>query len=148
MRKFKNYILSLLALLLLINSTAYAHGTKISCDEKKVYSIKATFDDGTELKNAQVIIFSPKDPKNPWGKGVTDDTGNYEFVPDTSIEGKWTIQIRQAGHGGVINIDTTTKGNSSISNGNNMSTSTKIIVVISVVWGFIGTALFFLRRKK
>ena len=148
MRKLKIYILSLITLFLLINSTAYAHGTKITYDEKKVYSIKATFDDGTELKNAQVIIFSPKDPKTPWGKGVTDDTGTYEFVPDASIEGKWTIQVRQAGHGGVINIDTSAQGNSSISNGNNMSTFTKIIVMISVAWGFIGTALFFSRRKK
>ncbi|MEO1290904.1 MAG: hypothetical protein AAFV93_24470, partial [Chloroflexota bacterium] len=150
------------------------------------------------------IIFAPDDLINPWSTGVMDETGTYAFTPDYTIEGFWDVQVRKAGHGGLINIeitedmmpdssssavssdddsnssmitlsdgseviitgdaefsvngDTVTFATASIdstpqdnvtnqSSASGFTTAQIVIMSASVIWGFIGTALYFTGRK-
>ena len=186
-----------------------AHGVRINhtIDETTgEITVMAAFDTGEVLDEAAVIIFAPDDLINPWSTGVMDETGSYTFIPDYTLEGFWDIQVRKAGHGGLINIeisqdmmpedppedditasedDTQTSltmsdgsqivitgdaqfqvtgdivisatgtieeantNTTQVANplGNGFTTAQIIIMSVSVIWGFIGTALFFARRK-
>ena len=187
----------------------FAHGVRINhtIDEATgEITVMAAFDTGEVLDEAAVIIFAPDDLINPWSTGVMDETGSYTFIPDYTLEGFWDIQVRKAGHGGLINIeisqdmmpedppedditasedDTQTSltmsdgsqivitgdaqfqvtgdivisatgtieeantNTTQVANplGNGFTTAQIIIMSVSVIWGFIGTALFFARRK-
>jgi nickel transport protein len=139
--------LLLVSFILIINSiTVYAHGTKIEYKANLNYEIQAMFDDGTPMTEAQVIIYTPDEPTNPWKKDFCDEKGKYIFNPDIEKVGIWTIQVRKAGHGGLINIPIGEEA--SISGGTGYSIIQKVVMIICVVWGFIGTALYFKRRKS
>ena len=187
----------------------FAHGVRINhtIDEATgEITVMAAFDTGEVLDEAAVIIFAPDDLINPWSTGVMDETGSYTFIPDYTLEGFWDIQVRKAGHGGLINIEisqdmmpedppedditaseddtqtsltmsdgsqivitgdaqfqvtgdivisatgTIEEANTNTTQvvnplGNGFTTAQIIIMSVSVIWGFIGTALFFARRK-
>ena len=187
-----------------------AHGVRINHTidaTTGAITITAAFDTGEVLDEAAVIIFAPNDLINPWSTGVMDETGAYTFTPDYSIEGYWDIQIRKAGHGGLINIaitadmmpeevpqddetasepqstvtlsdgsqiiisgdaqfqvngdivisatgsmhDATTiesQVSASDALGNGFTPAQIVIMSISIIWGCIGTALYFARRKS
>lgn len=191
--------------------TILAHGVRIDHVVDTVsgeITIIAVFDTGEVLDEAAVVIFAPNDLINPWSTGVMDESGAYTFTPDYTIEGFWDIQVRKAGHGGLINVEITAdmipdednvtslsgiEGNSStitLSDGsqvmitgnvdfnvngdtvifetqpstnisessiiqpaidmprNSGFTSAQIVIMsLSVIWGFVGTALYFMRRK-
>ena len=40
----------------------------------------------------------------PWHKGFTDEQGKFTFIPDYDNQGNWSIKVRSAGHGSLINI--------------------------------------------
>ncbi len=88
----------------------HAHGVRISHTTDATtgeITVTAAFDTGEVLDNAAVVIFAPDDLINPWATGVMDENGSYTFVPDYTIEGFWDIQVRKAGHGGLINVEIT-----------------------------------------
>ncbi len=181
-----------------------AHGVRIdhTIDATSgAITVMAAFDTGEVLNEAAVVIFAPNDLINPWSTGVMDENGSYIFTPDYSIEGFWDIQVRKAGHGGLINIEITadmmpdpTNSITATPNEDNARTITLsnssqvtiisdidftvdgdtvvfetdpstvqsvtgtqptsgfttaqiIIMSVSVIWGFVGTALYFMRRK-
>lgn len=128
----------------------YAHGSKINYRQTQAIEIQATYDDGTPMANAQVVIYAPNDPSTPWMKGQTDSKGNFIFIPNYEISGNWEIKVRQSGHGGIIAIP--------VSNSENLKTQIstydfeytamqKLVMTAASVWGFVGTGLFFSRRK-
>lgn len=187
-----------------------AHGVRINHTidaTTGAITITAAFDTGEVLDEAAVIIFAPNDLINPWSTGVMDETGSYTFTPDYTIEGYWDIQIRKAGHGGLINIAITadmmpeevpqddetaseTQSTVTLSDGsqivisgdaqfqvngdivisatgsmhdanttepqvsasdalgNGFTLAQIVIMSISIIWGCIGTALYFARRKS
>ena len=51
---------------------ALAHGAKIQYHQTAAITIQATYDDGTPMDKAQVIVYAPSDLATPWLKGVTD----------------------------------------------------------------------------
>lgn len=188
----------------------FGHGVRInhSIDSASgEITVVAAFDTGAPLAEGQVIIFAPNDLINPWLTDVLDDEGTFTFLPDYSIEGFWDVQVRQAGHGGLINIEITasmapqeadadeapdettqaattltmngdtpitisgdaqfqvegdivisatgniveaqaqtTSSSSSLTEG--FTTGQIAIMSVSVIWGFIGTALYFSRRRN
>jgi nickel transport protein len=188
-----------------------AHGVRINHTIDTTtgeITIMAVFDTGEVLDEAAVVIFAPDDLINPWGTGVMNGNGSYTFTPDYTIEGFWDIQVRKAGHGGLINVELTTdmmpdptdsttdtdnEGNArtiTLSNGsqvtitgevnfnvngdtisfeteqstndtatstvqsvadtqraNGFTTAQIVIMSLSIIWGFVGTALYFTRRK-
>lgn len=109
MKKIATLLLAMTIVMLYAMPTL-AHGVRIThvIDETTgEITVTAAFDTGEVLDEAQVIIFAPDDLINPWQVGAADETGSYTFLPDYDIEGFWDIQFRQAGHGGLINVEIT-----------------------------------------
>lgn len=125
-----------------------AHGAKIEYDViGQEVVITAAYDSGEPMAGAQVTVYAPNAPAVPWLTGTCDDDGRFSFTPDAAISGSWAVQVRQAGHGDIIHIPI---GESAGEAGDSGGFTTLQIVIMSacVIWGFIGTALFFLRRKS
>ncbi len=147
MMKRLTFILILALLLLnILPLTALAHGVDFKYESNSSYLITGSYDDGSPLSAAQVSIYAPDDPQNPWGTGTSDEQGQYLFTPDLTKPGIWTVQFRQAGHGGNIKLDIGGQKNSSSST--SYSTTQIVLMIIAVLWGFIGTALYFKRERR
>lgn len=148
---------------------AIAHGAKIEYKTARAIEIQATYDSGQPIANAQVVVYAPDDPATPWIDGKTDEKGNFRFIPDTSKSGYWEVKVRQAGHGGIVTIPVDSldaTGNAKSEAGSKFENEEtvrsnpilakasrenkmpqKFVAIASVIWGFIGTALFFSRWK-
>ena len=126
---------------------AYAHGAKIEYIIEKTVEIIAMYDDGEPMAGAQVVVYAPDDPSNPWLTGVCNDVGRFTFTPDTSMPGVWDIQVRQAGHGDMVHIpigvDTASVGSIG-----GYTVLQIVLMSVCVIWGFVGTALFYLKRRQ
>lgn len=96
--------LSFLLYLSINPSKTLAHGSNIYYQATAALEIIAKFDNGQPMSNAQVVIYAPDNPRQPWLQGTTDKEGKFVFTPDYSITGNWDVKVRVAGHGGVINI--------------------------------------------
>lgn len=132
---------------------ALAHGAHITYQEAPGIQIIATYDQGDAMNNAQVVIYAPDDPATPWLKGETDSQGSFSFVPDVNQPGNWDIQVRQAGHGAMISIPIGAESSTSETEIIAVTTPEsdytfrqKMLMSVSAVWGFVGTALFFSRQ--
>jgi nickel transport protein len=125
-----------------------AHGAKITYAQSSALTIQAKYDDGKPIAEAAVVIYAPRNPDTPWLKGKTDREGKFTFTPDNSQEGTWQVKVRQVGHGDTINIPV---GKSivaaQISTNSDYTPLQKLLMTAAVIWGFIGTALFFSRKK-
>lgn len=142
-------ILAVLVILLfsiLTSSVVYAHGVNIKYNADLTYGIEARFDNGQPIAGGQVTIYSPDNPTEPWGVGITDEEGLYLFTPD-NIEGNWTIKIRQAGHGSSVTIPIGGE-KAAYSGDTGFSLSQILLMTVCVIWGSVGTALYFKRRKE
>lgn len=128
---------------------AMAHGTDIGLTEVQAIEINARYDNGDPMANAQVSIYAPNDAAHPWMTGEADETGHFVFSPDRAIPGQWDVQVRTAGHGDWVYIDVA-EGNVAGLRGSSSGLTTPQIVLMSaaVIWGFIGTALYFVRPKN
>ena len=140
-----------------------AHGANIVYRQTQAIEVKATYDDGTPMSNAQVVIYAPNDPAIPWLKGTTNEKGKFSFIPFSTASGNWDIKIRQSGHGDIISIPwqaenvacaVESRENMTYSDNwlspahNNYNSIQKVVMAATGVWGFIGTALFFSRQKS
>lgn len=124
---------------------AHAHGATIDYTTSSAIEIRATFDSGDPMAGAQVAVYAPDDPANPWETGVSDDQGRYTFVPDPELPGTWDVQVRQAGHGDIVHIPV---GEGAAASGSTGFTTMQIVLMgACVVWGFVGTALYFSRGR-
>ncbi len=198
-----------LAVLLMVGNavSVSGHGVILSSDIDEptgVVTIRAAFDTGELMDDAQIAIFAPNDLINPWQTGVADAEGAFTFTPDYTIEGVWDVQVRKAGHGGLLRVtldaSMTPPENAAIvvdadssapvntmqispdseivitgdarfqvsgdiiinatgvndANaapapdvlGNGFTPAQVIIMSISVIWGFVGTALYFAQRRR
>ena len=143
--KFIAGFITILALFLVLPLPAYAHGAKIEYTIGMTVEIVAAYDSGEPMAGAQVTVYAPDDPSIPWMTGVCDDEGRFSFTPDTTITGTWDVQVRQAGHGDIVHIPI---GADSTGNGGGGNTPLQIVLMAAcVIWGSIGTALYFSRRK-
>jgi len=162
-RKF--LLILALSLGVFYSEKALTHGVNINFKETKVINIKATYDNGDPLKNGQVIVYNPSDPALPWLKAMTNDQGEFVFIPDYSITGNWQVKVYQAGHGHVITIPINQKSEkpdlvnnesaiiatdnvkSESINKANYTIPQKLIMAGFGVWGCVGTALYFSKKK-
>jgi nickel transport protein len=129
---------------------ALAHGAKIEYTVRQavVVEVRAAFDTGEPMTAGQVTVYAPDDPTTPWLTGHCDDDGRFTFTPDPAKPGTWDIQVRQAGHGDMVHIPIT-GAETQPTVGTDSKTPLQLILMgASVIWGFVGTALFFLSRKK
>lgn len=137
-------LLLILVVWLAAYAPAYAHGAKIDYQVRTTIDITATYDSGEPMAEAQVSVFSPDDPQNPWLTGTCDAEGAFSFAPDPSLPGTWDIQVRQAGHGDIIHVAV---GGDSATTAGGLSAVQIIVMAACVLWGFVGTALYFSKRR-
>lgn len=122
---------------------ADAHGTSITY--ATTLTVQGAFESGEPMSNAEVSIFTPDDPQNAWERGIADEDGRYTFTPDTAIDGEWTVSYRSAGHGDIAYIPV---GDGVTGSGGGLTGNLqRIIMAIAVIWGFIGTALYFQSKQ-
>jgi len=137
-------------LVLLLNlslpAVAFAHGVEITHQVKSDIEITAKYDTGEPMSEGQVTIFAPDNPSTPWFTGKCDKDGHFVFTPDPSKPGTWDVQVRKAGHGGIIHIPV--GEDVSVSGSTGYTTLQIVLMAACVVWGLVGTALFFTRRKS
>jgi nickel transport protein len=140
-------VIGVLVLSLLLPATALAHGVNIQYSSDIKIEIVAKYDTGEPMAGAQVKVYAPDDPTTPWLTGVCDDEGHFSFTPDASKPGTWDVQVRLAGHGGMIHIPV--GGDSTATSGGIGGYSYLQIALMAacVIWGCIGTALYFRRRR-
>ena len=43
--------------------------------------------------NAQVTIYAPNNPEQPWLETQTDGNGEFSFKPDFELQGEWAVEI-------------------------------------------------------
>lgn len=148
-------IKSLLVGVLLTTGLSYArathaHGTAIEVTQAAV-EIKARFDTGEPMADAQVLVYAPGTPETPWKKGQTDAEGTYLFSPAAEMPGDWEVTVRKAGHGGTTTFLVNSAGESTGATGQAAGAAPptqKWLSMAAMVWGFIGTALFFSRKTS
>lgn len=160
-----NWILPLVGLGVIgTTEVALAHATQLNYEIESTVSVTATYDTGEPMRNAQILIYSPDDPREPWMTGTTDEAGRYEFRPQSDEPGSWTVTVRQAGHGDMITINLddsaaqadaprqdsteTSDGSSLLAGLTDISLPQRLLTGASVIWGCIGTALYFSRGPK
>ena len=135
-----------LAVMLLLPLTAYAHGVIVDYTVDTAIKIVARYDTGEPMAGAQVVVYAPDDPATPWLTGVCDDEGCFTFTPDASKPGTWVVQVRKAGHGGMVHIPVG-GGVAATAGAGGFSVLQIVLMSACVIWGFVGTAFYFWRRR-
>ena len=146
-----------------------AHGVVLGYEPVNSVEIQAQYDTGEPMAEAQVVVYAPDDPNEPWIQSTTDADGLFTFTPDTSQPGNWEVMIRQAGHGGIVTVPVGEGNGEEVAeddgaaddhgaavtqtppdqpSSENLSSVQQGIAIGAVIWGFIGTALFFVRGKR
>ena len=140
-------VIGVLVLCLLLPAEALAHGVSIQYTSDVEITIVARYDSGEPMADAQVTVYAPDDPSTPWLTGVCDDEGRFSFTPDSSRPGIWDVQVRLAGHGGMVHIPV---GEGAATSGGfgGYSYLQIALMVACVIWGSIGTALYFRPRRS
>lgn len=141
---------------------ARSHGVKIDYEMTQAIAIDAKFDSGEPMANAQVTVYAPEDPTEPWLQGTTDNQGRFIFAPDPAQSGNWAVRVRHAGHGNLLNIaiappaeadagaqepETPAIAPQAVKGSTGMTPLQTGLTIASGIWGFVGTALFFSRRR-
>lgn len=126
---------------------ADAHAALIEAETAQAIRLHARYETGAPMAHAQVIIFAPDDPAQVWGQGVADRDGRYEFIPD-AIAGRWTVQVRQAGHGVMAYVEIGQDAPVMIVASGPATWMQRAVMVALVAWGALGTVLYFRSRKE
>ena len=145
--KIKNFYVALLMIFLAAPSL-YSHGTKYEIVNSGEIGVKAMYDSGEAMAMANVLVFHPGSASSS-DSIKTDKNGVFYFTPDAP--GTWTFQVRDtSGHGMRINlqIDESLSVKSGNQSGSGLNMIQKVIMALSIVWGAIGTALYFKGRKS
>jgi nickel transport protein len=117
--------------------------------------VEATYHSGRPMAGAQVTVMAPDAPDQPWLVGECDADGRFEFAPPVDRPGTWEVLVAHHGHGGRVSIDVAGEGEragsavvtAEASSTAHLTALQKIVMGACVVWGLIGTALFFSRRR-
>ncbi|MEA5463823.1 carboxypeptidase-like regulatory domain-containing protein [Leptothoe sp. PORK10 BA2] len=139
--------------MLLSSQPGWAHGAIATVSP--TFSIEAAFTSGEPMALAQVVVYSPDQPEQPWTTGQTNQQGEFEFSPDAP--GNWEVVIRQAGHGTTVNVPVAmapstaqaqTNSQTAIATSVSSSPLQRWASAGAALWGLVGTALFFSRGKQ
>ena len=144
--RWKPVPLLVMLLTVVFAGTVHAHGAAIEYTLSTAVELVATYDTGEPMAGGQVTVYAPDDPTNPWLTGECDGEGRFVFTPDPSKPGTWDVQVRQAGHGDMVHI--AIGEGVAASGGGGLSVAQIVLMTICVVWGFVGTALFFVSKKR
>lgn len=135
----------------LLAGPALAHGAFVDVVPVEAIDVAARYDTGEVMAGAQVSVFAPDNPATPWLTGLTDARGRFVFAPDDR-PGRWAIQVRQAGHGAMGYVEVGAAGAESViltsSAGTGTTLAQRLLMVACVLWGCVGTALWFRRSRR
>ena len=138
-------ILLVFVLPLSLPATAFAHGVELEYKTDITIEIFAAYDTSEPMPGAEIRVYAPDDPSTPWLTGICDENGRFTFTPDPSLPGMWGVRVRHMGHGGMLYIPI---GEGMAGRGGTGYTQLQLgLIAGSVVWGLIGTALFFWKRR-
>lgn len=139
-----------------------AHGALIEYKTVPGIALQAKYDNGELMTTAQITVYAPNNPDQPWLTGKGDKEGRFSFVPDPAITGAWKIMAREAGHGAMAHFmvggkaaaadagasaPAATAAPAAAVETTAQSPLQRWLMGASAVWGLIGTALFFARKK-
>jgi len=134
-----------LFLLLLTAALLTAHGVQQHLLQGG-YGIRISYDDGSPMDFADVLLFRPDNDQLEFQSAATDERGVFMFLPDTT--GTWTVKVSDGlGHGAVIpvtvgKIQETTPANAERSRSQKLVSGTGYILFIFSAWYVI------VRRKQ
>ncbi|WP_019954437.1 carboxypeptidase-like regulatory domain-containing protein [Yoonia vestfoldensis] len=136
---------------LLLAGPAAAHGAFVDVEKLDAVGIQARYDTGAAMAGAQVAVFAPDNPAQPWLTGMTDADGRFVFAPDDR-PGRWAVQVRQAGHGAIGYLEIGADGVASAfiapATAAGLTWTQRALMIASVLWGCIGTALYFRPTRR
>ncbi|NET34435.1 MAG: carboxypeptidase regulatory-like domain-containing protein [Cyanothece sp. SIO1E1] len=135
---------------LILPTKAFAHGVKVDYQITQAIEITASYDMGEPIAGAQVVVYAPNNSAEPWLTGTANDAGKFTFTPDITQSGNWQVKVRQAGHGDIVSIPVNQNQLSNLqaaSAGNDFTPWQRGAIGAVVIWGFVGTALFFSSRQ-
>ena len=72
--------------------------------------LTATYSSGEPMGEAAVLVYAPGDHETPWLESQTDETGNFTFLPDESLQGEWRIEFEQDGHQDILMVPVDDQG--------------------------------------
>ncbi len=78
-------VLNALGLVLVCSQPGWSHGAIATVTQ--TFSVEASYSSGQPMSSAQVAVYSPNNPHEPWAMGQTDQQGKFEFTPHTP--GNW-----------------------------------------------------------
>ena len=139
-------VLIALGLAVTLAPVALAHGARVEYTIRMAVEIRAAYDSGEPMAGGQVTVYAPDDPSTPWLEGACDEEGRFTFTPDAALPGTWDVQVRQAGHGDMVHIPV--GEDMALSGGTGYAPLQIVLMGVCVVWGFVGTALFFSRSRR
>lgn len=140
-------ILWVIAICCFVPIAARAHGALLEYRQVPGIIVQAKYDNGMPMAQAQMTVYAPDNPTAPWLIGTGDEQGLFSFVPHPDLPGTWSIQARQAGHGAMIHIVVGDDPQPKTLVTTSPSLLQRLFMAGAVVWGFIGTALYFSRRR-
>ncbi|MBB5022518.1 carboxypeptidase regulatory-like domain-containing protein [Desulfurispira natronophila] len=135
-----------LCFVLLSAGASYGHGVVVHTEVQQAIQVEGVYDDGTPMAEAQVLVFSPGNPRTPWKTTTTDEQGKVSIVTDPEVLGRWSIQLRQAGHGATVYLDMEGDTVEVISRTESGWLKTTLIFAL-VLWSALATAGYFKRGR-
>jgi nickel transport protein len=124
----------------------FSHGVSTKIINKGIVGIRFAYEGGNPFSNVKVKIYSPDDASTPFIVASTDTAGYVYFAP--TKRGEWIIVAKdEGGHAKRVNLNVDESFAVQSAASGNLNSLQKLILGIAVVWGFIGTALFFKSRK-
>ena len=133
-------------------SAALSHAAIVQAAPVQAVAVHATYDTGEPMAEAQITVFAPDNPAEPWLRGIADGEGRFVFVPDP-IPGRWAIQARTAGHGAMAYVTLDAEAAEAAPlvvaaiAGGGIDPLQRWVMAAAVIWGFVGTAIYFRRRR-
>lgn len=125
-----------------------AHGALLEYAHAAGITVQARYDTGQVMAGAQVTVYAPDNPTRPWLTGICDDAGRFSFVPDPGLPGIWSVQARLAGHGAMAHMTINPEQpEHNLRQQQGYTGGQRALMAACVLWGCIGTALYFSRRK-
>jgi nickel transport protein len=135
----------------------HAHGTDYSLvEETTLTAVAFHYSDGEPMAYAEVLVFSPQDPKVEHQNGRTDKHGKFAFCPD--MPGTWRITANdgmghlcqatvEVGQGDATGKADRPRQETAVAPAVEGTRTLKIIAGLSLI-GNLGFASWFLNRKS
>lgn len=143
------YFLIICILVTLSPSDLFSHGLGYQVLNKNIVGLEVQYDNGAPLIEQDVIVYRPGNTQEAFLKSKTNEQGQFFFKPDKA--GEWIIVFKdQMGHAVRANIKINKDRfvDDQEANHGSYSFSQKLVMIFSVLWGLIGTALFFSKKNK